>query len=243
MKPPRKSAGVIYRPFDFTALVKRASPGVVMLVIRKRVKVPVMVERPWPPSDTQELLQFMEFERPVEKEQIVENIGTGFIVHEGGYILTNYHVIQGEHSILVRLSSGEKLLPVRILAVDRERDFALLGVQTPAPIPPLPLGCSRMVQPGEWVVAIGNPLGAGFERTVTVGVVSGLQRSVRGKDRAYQNLIQVDAAINPGNSGGPLLNVSGYVVGMCTLVVQPAQNIGFAISVDTIRDFLGRCFS
>ena len=128
-------------------------------------------------------------------------------------------------------------LEAEIVAVDTEHDLTVLSVKTHEPIQAIKLGRSDDLMIGETVIAVGNPLG--FQNTVTVGVVSALDRTLRFSDRvSYQGLIQTDASINPGNSGGPLLNINGELIGINTAIRGDAQNIGFAIPVDQLRALL-----
>jgi serine protease Do len=164
--------------------------------------------------------------------------GSGFIISESGEILTNNHVVEGAQKIQVRLQDRE-VLTARIAGTDPATDLALLKVSPHSKLRPIPLGDSDKLRVGDWVMAIGNPMT--FEGTVTVGVVSAKQRSGLSEDvnaASLQDFIQTDAAINFGNSGGPLVNVSGQVVGLTTMIVRPAQNIGFAVPINIARRIL-----
>jgi S1-C subfamily serine protease len=156
--------------------------------------------------------------------------GTGFVLDQQGYILTAYHVVQGMNQIDAILSSGRRL-QARVVGTAVQLDIALLRVDASAEeLNPLPLGDSRGMRVGQKVIAVGNPFG--FHNSLTVGVVSALNRSLEGDpvelEKAY---IQMDAAINPGNSGGPLLNSAGEVVGINRAVIEGGQNVGFAIPI------------
>jgi len=161
------------------------------------------------------------------------NIGTGFMFHPKGYILTNEHVIAEADRIMLRVFGQKDLVEADLVGRDRKHDIAVLWANIPVPSPVLRLGHSKDVQVGEWVVAIGSPLG--LDHTVTVGIVSAKNRPLQIGDREYPNLIQTDAAINRGNSGGPLINLRGEVIGMNTAVSQSSQGIGFAIAADVLR--------
>ncbi len=164
--------------------------------------------------------------------------GTGFIISDDGYIVTNNHVIEGADKIEVRINNKEKYI-AKLIGRDTATDLALLKVETKQRLTPLPLGDSERLRVGEWVMAIGDPLA--FDKTVTVGVVSAKQRSGLTADpatRSFENYIQTDAAINFGNSGGPLINVNGEVIGINTAIFRPAQNIGFAVPVNTLKQVL-----
>ena len=164
--------------------------------------------------------------------------GTGFIISEDGYVVTNNHVIDGADKIEVRVNNKEKY-PAKLVGKDSATDLALLKIDVKQRLTPLPLGDSDRVRVGEWVMAIGDPLN--FDKTVTVGVVSAKDRSGLTADaatRSFENYIQTDAAINFGNSGGPLLNTNGEVVGINTAIFRPAQNIGFAVPINTLKNIL-----
>ncbi len=157
--------------------------------------------------------------------------GTGVVIAGDGYVLTNSHVVRGAaRGLRVRLPSGDELR-AELLGDDPESDLAVLRVSGPS-LPSLELHESRRLRVGQLVVAIGNPLR--FEGTVTLGVVSALERSLPGPNgKLFEGLVQTDAAINPGNSGGPLLDASGAVVGINTVVIPQARGLGFAIAAHT----------
>jgi serine protease Do len=155
--------------------------------------------------------------------------GSGFIIDPTGYILTNYHVVEGADRLTVTLGDG-RAFRATVVGIDPAIDVALLRIPAREPLPVAPLGRSETLRVGEWVCAIGNPLG--YVHSVTVGVVSFLGRKIF--DRSLDALIQTDAAITFGNSGGPLINSRGEVVGMATAISTAASNIGFAIPIDQI---------
>ncbi len=161
-----------------------------------------------------------------------EGAGSGVIVSPDGYILTNNHVVEGAQQIKVTLLSG-KTFPARIVGTDRFADLAVLKVTTSERLPVAELGNSGTLQVGQLAVAIGNPFGLGH--TVTVGVISALNRSIQVPGLVIENLIQTDAAINPGNSGGALVDSRGTVIGINTAIVPNAVGIGFAIPIDSAR--------
>jgi serine protease Do len=154
--------------------------------------------------------------------------GTGVVIAGDGYVLTNSHVVRGDaRATRVRLATGEELA-AELVGDDPESDLAVLRVSGPR-LAPLELHESRRLRVGQLVVAIGNPLR--FEGTVTLGVVSALERALPGpRGVLFEGLVQTDAAINPGNSGGPLLDASGAVVGINTAVIPQARGLGFAIA-------------
>lgn len=168
--------------------------------------------------------------------RISEGMGSGFIISNDGYILTNEHVIRGAQSIDVIVAGKEKPIPAKLVGSDFELDLAVLKINGENDFPVLEIGFSETVRVGEWVIAIGNP--QGLDHTVTVGVISAKGRPVAVQDRQYKNLLQTDASINPGNSGGPLLNTKGQVIGINTAVNASAQGIGFAIPSSTVRPVL-----
>ncbi len=162
-----------------------------------------------------------------------EGQGSGVIVRSDGLVLTNNHVIQDAQEITVTLLSGQTLRG-RVLGADRFSDIAVVKVDSPRPLPAVELGSSNALQVGQMAIAIGNPFGLGS--TVTVGVISALNRSIQASpDFTVENLVQTDAAINPGNSGGALLDSAGRLIGINTAIIQGAQGIGFAIPIDHAR--------
>ena len=169
---------------------------------------------------------------PQEERRAVEGLGSGVIIDPSGIIVTNDHVIRGASEIHIVLADGRQL-DAEVIGSDADADLAVLKVNTKAPLPAAKLGTSSDLMIGEGVVAIGSPLG--LKKTVTVGVVSALGRTIRQEDRVYNDFIQTDASINPGNSGGPLLNMDGEVIGINSAIIASAQNIGFAIPVDKVR--------
>ena len=182
---------------------------------------------------------------PRGDEGISEGAGTGFIIDKSGFILTNNHVVEGAERIRVSLfgaGSGEDYA-AKVIGRDPLTDSALIQLtEMPAtPLPEVKFGDSTQMEPGDWVMAIGNPFG--FTHTVTVGVISALGREFRVARGRDQTMLQTDAAINPGNSGGPLLNVRGEVVGMNTAIyTDPSRQsnigIGFATPINTLRDLV-----
>ncbi len=151
--------------------------------------------------------------------------GSGVIIHEDGYIVTNDHVINNGVEAEVHFSDQSTLI-AEIIAHDPDTDLALLKVEADHKLPSATFGDSGTVKVGQWVLAVGNPFG--LDRTVTLGVVSGIGRENMNLSR-YENFIQTDASINPGNSGGPLFNLRGEVIGINTAIINLAQGIGFAI--------------
>ncbi|HEX7253555.1 MAG TPA: trypsin-like peptidase domain-containing protein, partial [Thermoanaerobaculia bacterium] len=173
---------------------------------------------------------------PQDRKQIQG--GSGFIISEDGEVLTNNHVVSGAEKIQVKLRDKE-IFPAKVIGTDPSTDVALIKIDDKKKLHPLALGDSDKTRVGDWVMAVGNPLN--FEGTVTVGVISGKGRAGLSDDpnaASLENFLQTDAAINFGNSGGPLINISGQVVGINTAMIQPAQNIGFAVAINTAKEIL-----
>ena len=167
------------------------------------------------------------------QERRVPSMGTGFVISENGYILTNNHVIDGVDEIEVRFQNGDTA-KAEVVGSDEKTDVALIRVEGVKNLKPLVLGDSDEPLPGDWVIAIGNPFG--LAHTVTVGIVSAKGRHIG--QGPYDDFIQTDAAINPGNSGGPLLNVRGEVIGINTAINPAANTIGFAVPVNLAKSIL-----
>ncbi|CZT35578.1 DegQ family serine endoprotease [Rhizobium sp. 9140] len=159
----------------------------------------------------------------------VESLGSGFVIDPTGYIVTNNHVIEGADDIEVNFANGSKL-KAKLIGTDTKTDLAVLKVEPKKPLTAVPLGDSRTMRIGDWVMAIGNPFGLGG--TVTVGIISARGRNINAGP--YDNFIQTDAAINRGNSGGPLFNMKGEVIGINTAIISPSGgSIGIGFSVPT----------
>jgi serine protease Do len=170
-----------------------------------------------------------DFGQPTIRERRVHSVGSGAIIHEKGYIVTNAHVVAQTSDIRV-IFADQRSVEAKIVSIDAEHDLAVLKVSSSTPLPCVKLGQSDDIMVGETVIAIGNPLE--LQHTVTSGIVSALNRDLHFRDDvAYRGLIQTDAAINPGNSGGPLLNVNAELIGINTAIRGDAQNVGFAIPV------------
>ncbi|HEX2254744.1 MAG TPA: Do family serine endopeptidase [Thermoanaerobaculia bacterium] len=163
-----------------------------------------------------------------------ESGGSGFVISPDGLIATNNHVVQGADRLVVLLEGRE--YPAEVKGTDPETDLALIQIDAGRKLRYLRLGDSERLRVGDWIMAIGSPLS--LEHTVTVGVVSAKGRSLQVLDPSFENFIQTDAAINFGNSGGPLVNMAGEVVGIATLINFGAENIGFAVPVNTLKSIL-----
>ncbi len=167
------------------------------------------------------------------QERVEQGTGSGFIISDDGQILTNAHVVNGTDTVQVILKDG-RIFDGKVLGQDAVTDVAVVKIDSTS-LPTVTLGDSEHLHPGEWVIAIGNPLG--LDNTVTAGIISAIGRSSRevGVPDKRVNFIQTDAAINPGNSGGPLLNAQGEVIGMNTAIISGAQGLGFAIPINVAR--------
>lgn len=216
--------------------VKESTDSVVSVVISK--DVPVFEE-----------LDFFDFwnyspRKQIGTEEQEVGAGTGFVASKDGLIITNRHVVEDEDaSYTVILNNGEKL-EATVLAKDTLLDIAFLKVDVTG-LKPLPLGDSSSVQVGQTVIAIGNALGE-FSNSVSTGVISGIGRSITATDSTgsnaelISNVFQTDASINHGNSGGPLLDLDGNVIGVNVAVAESAENIGFAIPIEDVKDLMSR---
>jgi putative serine protease PepD len=182
----------------------------------------------------------------------VEGAGTGMILTSDGEVLTNNHVVAAATSVTVTLFGQTNPRPARVIGTDPTQDLALVQIENVKGLPTVQLGDSNLALVGDNVLAIGNALALAGGLTVTEGIVSSKNRSltatsdITGRSENLSGLIQTDAAINSGNSGGPLVNASGQVIGMNTAVAEstqgnaPAQDIGFAIAIDTIKPLLAQ---
>lgn len=170
---------------------------------------------------------------PMMREQLRHSLGSGVVVDENGYILTNYHVIEQASRIRVGLDN-ETTYDAVLLAGDLINDLALLKIETDKPLTAISFADDDDLLLGETVIALGNPFG--FSQTVTAGVLSGINREARYRDRVlYRDILQTDAAVNYGSSGGPLVNLDGEMIGLNVQVLQDAQNIGFAVPIKRLR--------
>ena len=234
---------------DFTGLVKQVKPAVVSITSKMK---PGTEEEEGPgmaqggmgggheggPGGGMGGLPFPFGGMPQQRAQIIEARGSGFIIDANGTIVTNNHVIRNAKSVSVTLDDGT-VLPAKVIGHDTRTDLAVLKVDAGHALPFINLGDSANVEPGQWVVAMGNPFGLGG--TVTAGIVS-----ARGRDIGagpYDNFIQIDAPINQGNSGGPLFTQDGKVIGVNTAILSPSGGsigIGFAIPSDTVRSVIAQ---
>ncbi len=217
-------------------VVKDNSPAVVSIIITKNLPA---IQQYWNPFS-----DLFPFSIPVPQDQQgtqPQEIGggTGFIVDSSGLILTNKHVVADTQADYTVLTNDGQKYPAKVLALDPAQDIAIIKIDK-TNLSTLTLGDSDKIEIGQTIIAIGNALGE-FRNTVSVGVVSGLQRSISTASdfgtpaEQLDNVIQTDAAINPGNSGGPLLNLSGNVIGINVAMAQGAQNIGFALPINIAK--------
>jgi serine protease Do len=226
---------------DFTNLVKRVTPAVVSIDVHlKLIQTADKVDGD--DSDNGGFPGFPQipglppgfpFGGAPAQPQAVEALGSGFIINPNGTIVTNNHVVKDAQSVSVTLSDGESY-PAKIIGTDPKTDLAVLKINVGHPLPYVEFANSKDVEPGEWVVAMGNPFGLGG--TVTAGIVSALGRNIG--DGPYDRFIQVDAPINKGNSGGPLFDQQGQVIGINTAIISPtggSVGIGFAIPSNTVE--------
>ncbi len=219
-----------------TKVVQQVGPAVVRINSSRTVKNQAPDEIP------EQFRRFFGSESPIEQPNRVERgSGSGFVFGSDGRILTNAHVVDGADTVTVKLKDGREFVG-KVLGVDTVTDVAVVKIEANN-LPVVSLGKSEELQPGEWAIAIGNPLG--LDNTVTVGIISATGRSSSdvGIPDKRVNFIQTDAAINPGNSGGPLLNQRGQVIGMNTAIIQGAQGLGFAIPIDRAQQIADQLVS
>ena len=213
---------------DFTALMQKQGPAVVNVITR--------VARPAaggaaPPAADDPLAEFFRRFMPDEPRRgPLQGLASGFIISADGYILTNAHVVAEAAEVTVRLADRKREFKAKVIGLDERTDVALIKVDA-KDLPAATLGDSSKLQPGEWVAAIGAPLG--FANTITAGIVSATQRSLPAE--SYVPFIQTDVAVNPGSSGGPLLNLAGEVVGINSVIISGTggyMGLSFAIPIE-----------
>jgi serine protease Do len=221
-------------PANFSTLAEDARPGVVNIQVVKKVQgvgfaVPDFPGSPF--GDDSPFGRFFEGVHPVPQKE--EGVGSGFVISQEGFILTNNHVIDGAEQIKVKFANGKEY-DGKVVGRDPKTDLALVKIDGVKDLHPLPLGDSEQTKVGSWVVAIGSPFG--LEQTVTQGIVSGKGRVIGSGP--YDDFIQTDASINPGNSGGPLINMKGEVIGINTAINPSGQGIGFAIPINMAKSII-----
>ncbi|WP_299211866.1 Do family serine endopeptidase [uncultured Tateyamaria sp.] len=231
------------RPESLAPLAEQISPSVVNIttstVIEGRTGPQGIVPEGSPFEDF--FREFQDRNGQGDRPRRSSALGSGFVISEDGFIVTNNHVIEGADEITIEFFSGEKLV-AELVGTDPNTDIALLKVEADEALPHVPFGDSDTARVGDWVVAMGNPLGQGF--SVSAGIVSARNRALSG---SYDDYIQTDAAINRGNSGGPLFNMDGEVIGVNTAILSPnggSIGIGFSMAsnvvirvVDQLQEF------
>lgn len=228
--PPSVDEGTIAPPSNFVANVVQNVGSAVVRIDAERTVATRSLPREF---DNPVFRQFFGFQMPnLPQERVQQGSGSGFVLSSDGKIVTNAHVVDGADSVTVTLRDGRSF-DGRVLGTDPVTDVAVVQIEA-EDLPTVKLRDSEELQPGEWAIAIGNPLG--LDNTVTTGIISAIGRSSSevGVADKRVDFIQTDAAINPGNSGGPLLDQEGRVVGMNTAIIQNAQGLGFAIPINTV---------
>jgi Do/DeqQ family serine protease len=231
-RPPEENLNFI------AEAVERVGPAVVRIDASRQVSrdVPEAFKNPF-------FRRFFGNEMPVpeQRERVERGTGSGFILSADGRMITNAHVVAGADKVKVTLKDG-RVFDGRVVGVDSVTDVAVVKIEADS-LPTVRLGKAQDLIPGEWAIAIGNPLG--LDNTVTVGIISALGRSSSqvGVPEKRVSFIQTDAAINPGNSGGPLLNANGEVIGMNTAIRAGAQGLGFAIPIETAQRIANQLFT
>jgi serine protease Do len=227
-------------PESFADLAEKVSPAVVNITTSTTVAAPVD-DGPVVPegSPFEDFFQdFLERQGPnQQRPRRSQALGSGFVISEDGFIVTNNHVIDGADEILIEFFSGKEL-PAELVGRDPNTDIALLKVESDEPLPYVKMGDSDIMRVGDWVMAVGNPLGQGF--SVSAGIISARNRELSG---AYDDFIQTDAAINRGNSGGPLFNLDGEVIGVNTAILSPTGGsigIGFSMASNVVERVVGQ---
>ena len=223
------------RPESFADLAEKVSPAVVNITttttVAGRTGPQGIVPEGSPFEDFFREFQERNGENGTPRPRRTSALGSGFVISEDGYVVTNNHVIDGADEILIEFFSGEEL-PAKVVGTDPNTDIALLKVESDEPLTFVTFGDSDTARVGDWVVAMGNPLGQGF--SVSAGIVSARNRALSG---SYDDFIQTDAAINRGNSGGPLFNMDAEVVGVNTAILSPnggSIGIGFSMASNVV---------
>lgn len=222
----------------FADVAESVIPSVVAILSTKKVRT----ENPFGPFFGEEFFRRFFGQDLPPREFLQRGLGSGVIVSEEGYILTNNHVVKGADQLEVVV--GKKTLPAKLIGTDPESDLAVIKIKPEGELRAAVLGDSDKLRVGQWVLAIGSPFSLNLQHTVTAGIVSAKNRTSPGLGQVqYQDFIQTDAAINPGNSGGALVNLQGEVVGINTAIVSPGQSggfvgIGFAIPMNMARQVM-----
>ena len=224
-------------PLSFAELAEQLSPTVVNVKVTKVMQTgfqgPEMHGTPFGDQFGNFFERFFEQLPQTPRTHPSQGAGSGVIISEDGYILSNNHVVEGATEVSVTLANQQEY-PAEVVGLDPKTDLAVLQIKAPKDLPKATLGNSENLKVGDWVVAIGNPFG--LNHTVTSGIVSAKGRVIGAGP--YDDFIQTDASINPGNSGGPLFNMKGEVVGINTAIIPQGQGIGFAIPVNTAKPLI-----
>ena len=225
-------------PANFSDLAEKAKPSVVNIRTVRTVKGGGRVYEHFFGSPFDKNSPFGDMFPPFNRNQPApdykqRSLGSGFIIDDAGYIVTNNHVIEDADQIKVKLSEGDEY-DAEVVGRDPNTDLALIKISANGSLTALPLGDSDKVKVGSWVTAIGSPFG--LEQTVTAGIVSAKGRIIGSGP--YDDFIQTDASINPGNSGGPLIDMAGEVIGINTAIIAQGQGIGFAIPINMAKGIL-----
>src|SRR3990167_3964815 len=238
---------------EFIQLASTLNPAVVNISTETEIKIPRRMQRPpkgapnggpTPQNPNEEFFwkffeDFFGGPYPFPPDQKQQSLGSGFVIHEDGYIITNNHVIEKADQIWVTFTEEEngKKYKAKTIGIDPKTDIALIKIDADRKLPVAPIGDSSSVQVGSLVLAIGNPFGHGH--TVTMGIISATGRQLPSAIFSpYTDYFQTDASINPGNSGGPLINIKGEVIGIATAIDVRAQGIGFAIPVNIAKELI-----
>lgn len=226
---PGQQPSILSAPDLVSNVVEKTGPAVVRIDATRTVsqEIPEALNSPF-------FRRFFGSEIPMPPaSQIQRGVGSGFILNQNGHILTNAHVVDGTDTVQVTLKDG-RAFDGKVMGTDTVTDVAVIKIEADN-LPTVALSDSDQIKPGQWSIAIGNPLG--LDNTVTAGIISATGRSSNqvGVPDKRVSFIQTDTAINPGNSGGPLLNLKGEVIGVNTAIIQGAQGIGFAIPMNTAQ--------
>ncbi|MFZ7104189.1 MAG: trypsin-like peptidase domain-containing protein [Peptococcaceae bacterium] len=217
-------------PDTIQTIVKETGPAVV------KIETVVTVQRQYDPFADDPFFRDFFGDQFRSQPETTQGLGSGFIISNDGYIVTNYHVVDGASQIDVYLTEQKDPYPAKLIGADEQLDLAVIKISAGNNLPSLKFGDTGKLAVGSWVIAIGNPYG--LDHTVTVGVISAKGRPITINGNQFKDLLQTDASINPGNSGGPLLNLQGEVVGINTAINAQAQGIGFAIPSSTVTQVL-----
>jgi len=228
---------------ELAELADKAGRSVVNISTSKTVKTPEMPHgfRNMPPGQGGPFEDFFDqfekfFGQPRGGPRTQQSLGSGFIISEDGYIVTNNHVISGADEVEVILQGEDEPYTAEVKGRDPETDLALIKIDVDKKLPVLEFADSDSARVGEWVLAIGNPFG--LDHTVTTGIISAKGRVIG--QGPYDDFIQTDASINPGNSGGPLLDMDGKVIGINTAIIATGQGIGFAVPSNIAKDVIAQ---